>query len=93
MADNQERLNSLQKKKSALDKKIETFSSQRKKIEKQINDIEEREYMNIIKENECTIPTLKDDLALIRFIKESNLSHNDVIELIRDLGGQNNEET
>ena len=49
--------------------------------------------MNIIKENECTIPTLKDDLALIRFIKESNLSHNDVIELIRDLGGQNNEET
>lgn len=76
----------------SLTKKINALNTKKKAIEKQIKDIEEREFMSIIRANDCTVVSLNDDLALIKLIKDNNLSQQDVIELINDLGGQNNNE-
>lgn len=76
----------------SLTKKINALNTKKKAIEKQIKDIEEREFMSIIRANDCTVVSLNDDLALVKLIKDNNLTQQDVIELINDLGGQNNNE-
>ncbi len=88
---NLSKLESLKSTRDSLSKKISDLTTKRKAIDKQIQEIEEREYMNILKANECTIVSLSNDLALIKQIKESNLSYQDVLELINELGGKVNE--
>lgn len=87
-----QKLDSLKASLDSLTKKINALNTKKKAIEKQIKDIEEREFMSIIRANDCTVVSLNDDLALIKLIKDNNLSQQDVIELINDLGGQNNNE-
>lgn len=48
--------------------------------------------MSIIRQNDCTVVTLSDDLELIKRIKASNISQNELLELLNDLGGQNDEQ-
>lgn len=91
MAYNQNKVDVLKLKLESINKKIKSLTSQKKDLEKQIKDIEEREFINIIRKNGCTVPTLTDDLALAQLLRENNLTQNDVMELINDLGGLKNE--
>lgn len=91
MAFNQQKLDAYKAKLKGINDKIKTLSAQKKELEKQITDMENREFISIIRENGCTVPSLADDLALVQILKQNNLTQNDVIELINDLGGQENE--
>lgn len=61
----------------------------KKSLEKQISELEEKEFMTIIKANNCTVSTLNEDLKIIKLLKENNLTEQDIIDIIRELGGSN----
>ena len=90
MIDNKQKL--LKDNLNTISKKIADLSVKKKKLEKQISDIEQKEFMSIIRQNDCTVVTLSDDLELIKRIKASNISQNELLELLNDLGGQNDEQ-
>ena len=92
MIDNKQKLAALKDNLNTISKKIADLSVKKKKLEKQISDIEQKEFMSIIRQNDCTVVTLSDDLELIKRIKASNISQNDLLELLNDLGGQNDEQ-
>lgn len=91
MAYNQQKIDINKAKLESLNKKIKALTIQKKELEKQIKDMEDREFISIVRQNGCTVPTLTDDLALAHILRQNNLSQKDVIELINDLGGQKNE--
>lgn len=91
MAYNQEKIDAYKLKLDIINKKIKTLNAQKNKLEKQIRDMEDREIINVVRQNECTVPTLANDLALAHILRQNNLTQADVIELINDLGGQGNE--
>ncbi|RGM21792.1 hypothetical protein [Eubacterium sp. OM08-24] len=92
MIDNKQKLAALKDNLNTISKKIADLSVKKKKLEKQISDIEQKEFMSIIRQNDCTVVTLSDDLELIKRIKASNISQNELLELLNDLGGQNDEQ-
>lgn len=92
MIDNKQKLATLKDNLNTISKKIADLSVKKKKLEKQISDIEQKEFMSIIRQNDCTVVTLSDDLELIKRIKASNISQNELLELLNDLGGQNDEQ-
>ena len=92
MIDNKQKLAALKDNLNTISKKISDLSVKKKKLEKQISDIEQKEFMSIIRQNDCTVVTLSDDLELIKRIKASNISQNELLELLNDLGGQNDEQ-
>lgn len=92
MIDNKQKLATLKDNLNTTSKKIADLSVKKKKLEKQISDIEQKEFMHIIRQNDCTVVTLSDDLELIKRIKASNISQNELLELLNDLGGQNDEQ-
>lgn len=92
LIDNKQKLAVLKDNLNTISKKIADLSVKKKKLEKQISDIEQKEFMSIIRQNDCTVVTLSDDLELIKRIKASNISQNELLELLNDLGGQNDEQ-
>lgn len=92
LIDNKQKLAALKDNLNTISKKIADLSVKKKKLEKQISDIEQKEFMSIIRQNDCTVVTLSDDLELIKRIKASNISQNVLLELLNDLGGQNDEQ-
>lgn len=92
LIDNKQKLAALKDNLNTISKKIADLSVKKKKLEKQISDIEQKEFMSIICQNDCTVVTLSDDLELIKRIKASNISQNELLELLNDLGGQNDEQ-
>lgn len=92
MAYNQNKIDANKIKLESINKKIKTLSAQKKALERQIKDMEDREIINVVRQSGCTVPTLTDDLALAHILRQNNLTQKDVIELINDLGGQENEE-
>lgn len=70
-------------------KKINSLIAKKKSLEKQISELEEKEFMTIIKANNCTVSTLNEDLKIIKLLKENNLTEQDIIDIIRELGGSN----
>lgn len=92
LIDNKQKLAALKDNLNTISKKIADLSVKKKKLEKQISDIEQKEFMSIIRQNDCTVVTLSDDLELIKRIKASNISQNELLELLNDLGGRNDEQ-
>lgn len=92
LIDNKQKLAALKDNLNTISKKIADLSVKKKKLEKQISDIEQKEFMSIIRQNDCTVVTLSDDLELIKRIKAGNISQNELLELLNDLGGQNDEQ-
>lgn len=92
LIDNKQKLAALKDNLNTISKKIADLSVKKKKLEKQISDIEQKEFMSIIRQNDCTVVTLSDDLELIKRIKASNISQNELLKLLNDLGGQNDEQ-
>ena len=74
---------------NALTEKINSLIAKKKSLEKQISELEEKEFMTIIKANNCTVSTLNEDLKIIKLLKENNLTEQDIIDIIRELGGSN----
>lgn len=84
-----QKLDTLRQSLSALTEKINSLIAKKKSLEKQISELEEKEFMTIIKANNCTVSTLNEDLKIIKLLKENNLTEQDIIDIIRELGGSN----
>jgi hypothetical protein len=86
----------LKSKSENLDTKIKGLQSQKKKYDKEIKELEQQLFMSIIRENNYTIPTLENDIELLKVLKNNNISTQqdvfEMLELIQLSGGQNNEE-
>ena len=78
-------VNSVQK----LDTLRQSLNALTEKINSLISELEEKEFMTIIKANNCTVSTLNEDLKIIKLLKENNLTEQDIIDIIRELGGSN----
>lgn len=95
MTDNQQKIQMLKTKVDSINQKLKNLSVQKKECEKQIKELEEQDFLNIIRDNGCTVPTLRDDLTLARILRDNNLTQNDVLELLNlnsDGGEIKNEE-
>lgn len=88
-ANSVQKLDSLRQSLNALTEKINLLIAKKKSLEKQISELEEKEFMTIIKANNCTVSTLNEDLKMIKLLKENNLTEQDIIDIIRELGGSN----
>lgn len=84
-----QKLDTLRQSLKALTEKINSLIAKKKSLEKQISELEEKEFMTIIKANNCTVSTLNEDLKIIKLLKENNLTEQDIIDIIRELGGSN----
>lgn len=84
-----QKLDTLRQSLNALTEKINSLIAKKKFLEKQISELEEKEFMTIIKANNCTVSTLNEDLKIIKLLKENNLTEQDIIDIIRELGGSN----
>ena len=84
-----QKLDTLRQSLNALTEKINSLIAKKKSLEKQISELEEIEFMTIIKANNCTVSTLNEDLKIIKLLKENNLTEQDIIDIIRELGGSN----
>lgn len=84
-----QKLDTLRQSLNALTEKINSSIAKKKSLEKQISELEEKEFMTIIKANNCTVSTLNEDLKIIKLLKENNLTEQDIIDIIRELGGSN----
>lgn len=84
-----QKLDTLRQSLNVLTEKINSLIAKKKSLEKQISELEEKEFMTIIKANNCTVSTLNEDLKIIKLLKENNLTEQDIIDIIRELGGSN----
>lgn len=80
--DNQQRIKLLKTKVDTLNTKIKNLTAQKKECEKQIKEYEEQDFLNVIKNNHCTVPTLRDDVTLGNILRDNNLTQEDVLELL-----------
>ena len=53
-----QKLDTLRQSLNALTEKINSLIAKKKSLEKQISELEEKEFMTIIKANNCTVSTL-----------------------------------
>ena len=68
----------------SIDEKMKNLAIQKKECERQIREIEENDILSIVRENNVDIDTLGDDLALIKILKEANITKNDILELVTE---------
>lgn len=86
------RIENLQKKAEVFDNKIKNLQLQKRKVDKEIKELEQQLYMTIINDNHYTVPTLKDDLQLIKILKDNNITtQQDVLDMLSIVGGNDNE--
>ena len=77
-----QKLDTLRQSLNALTEKINSLIAKKKSLEKQISELEEKEFMTIIKANNCTVSTLNEDLKIIKLLKENNLTEQDIIVIV-----------
>lgn len=83
MADIKKKLEALKSRISECDEKMKKILLQKKEYERQLKELNEQEIVNAVKNNGIDdISTLNDDLALIKLLRENNLSKDDLLELI-----------
>lgn len=86
------KIDNLKNKSEVLDSKIKKLQQQKRKIDKEIKEYEQQVYMNIIDDNHYTIPTLIDDLQLVKILKDNNITtQQDVLDMLSIVGGNDNE--
>ena len=89
MADFKTKIDNLNSRISECDERMKKALLQKKEYERQLKELREQEIVNAVKNNGIDIETLNDDLALIKFLKENNLSKEDILEMFTSDGGKN----
>ena len=82
MADVGKKIDALKARISEIDDKIKKLAQQKKEFEKQLRELNEQEIVKAVKDNGIDVATLNDDLALIKLLRENNLSKEDLLDLI-----------
>ena len=82
MADVGKKINVLTSRISEIDDKMKKLAQQKKEFEKQLKELNEQEIVKAVKDNGIDVATLNDDLALIKLLRENNLSKEDLLDLI-----------
>lgn len=82
MADVGKKIDALTARISEIDDKIKKLAQQKKEFEKQLKELNEQEIVKAVKDNGIDVATLNDDLALIKLLRENNLSKEDLLDLI-----------
>ena len=82
MADVGKKINVLTSRISEIDDKMKKLAQQKKEFEKQLKELNEQEIVKAVKDNDIDVATLNDDLALIKLLRENNLSKEDLLDLI-----------
>lgn len=84
MAENQSqrKINTIRARIKLIDEKMKSLLAQKKELEKQAQEITDHEILNIVKQQESTIETLNDDLALAKILRKNNLTQQDIMELL-----------
>ena len=82
MADVGKKIDALTARISEIDDKIKKLAQQKKEFEKQLRELNEQEIVKAVKDNGIDVATLNDDLALIKLLRENNLSKEDLLDLI-----------
>lgn len=82
MADVGKKIDALTARISEIDDKMKKLAQQKKEFEKQLRELNEQEIVKAVKDNGIDVATLNDDLALIKLLRENNLSKEDLLDLI-----------
>ncbi|MEE1173380.1 MAG: hypothetical protein U0K87_13620 [Ruminococcus sp.] len=82
MADVGKKINVLTSRISEIDDKMKKLAQQKKEFEKQLKELNEQEIVKAVKDNGIDVATLNDDLALIKLLRDNNLSKEDLLDLI-----------
>ena len=82
MADVGKKIDALKARISEIDEKMKKLAQQKKEFEKQLKELNEQEIIKAVKDNGIDVATLNDDLALIKLLRENNLSKEDLLDLI-----------
>lgn len=64
------------------DEKMKKLAQQKRELEKQLKELNEQEIVKAVKDNGIDVATLNDDLALVKLLRENNLSKEDLLDLI-----------
>lgn len=65
-----------------IDEKMKKLAMQKKDCERQIREYEEQHILSVVKTNGASIETIDSDFALVRLLKENNLTAQDIMELL-----------
>ena len=84
MTNSKQKISMLRARIDSIDEKMKNLAIQKKECERQIREIEENDILSIVRENNVDIDTLGDDLALIKILKEANITKNDILELVTE---------
>lgn len=82
MADVGKKIDVLKARISEIDKKMRKLAQQKKEFETQLKELNEQEIVKAVKDNGIDVATLNDDLALIKLLRDNNLSKEDLLDLI-----------
>lgn len=82
MADVGKKIDVLKARISEIDKKMRKLAQQKKEFETQLKELNEQEIVKAVKNNGIDVATLNDDLALIKLLRDNNLSKEDLLDLI-----------
>ena len=82
MADVGKKIDALTARISEIDDKMKKLAQQKRDLEKQLKELNEQEIIKAVKDNGIDVATLNDDLALIKLLRENNLSKEDLLDLI-----------
>ena len=82
MADVGKKIDALTARISEIDNKMKKLAQQKRDLEKQLKELNEQEIIKAVKDNGIDVATLNDDLALIKLLRENNLSKEDLLDLI-----------
>lgn len=77
-----ERIDMINARINGIDEKMKQLLLQKKDCEKQIKDIEEQEILKAVRGSGAKLDTLNDDLALVKILRENNLTKQDILELV-----------
>lgn len=87
MSNIKDKLSSIDKKINSIDEKMKQLMLQKKELMQQRKDIEEQEILSVVRSNGSSLDTIDNDMALIRLLKENNLTKEDILELVTPLSG------
>lgn len=82
MADFKQKIEYIDTRINEIDEKMKKLLMQKKDYERQKKELQEQEILTAVKNNGITVETVNDDLALIRLLKASNLTKEDIMELV-----------
>lgn len=77
-----QKIEQLQSRIAEIDEKMKKLAMQKKDCEKQIKEYEEQHILSVVKTNGASIETIDSDFALVRLLKENNLTAQDIMELL-----------